>query len=87
MTKKRKPLSPLSLSLLHSLPSLLLLGLIAIGFVSLMYSEHQETVLGSQTSVPVINTEKVNERLQMLRELGKKIRSEEIEKEIELLSE
>lgn len=82
MKKKKKAISPLTLSLLHLLPSLLLLALISIGFFSLWYSEEHQLVLGNQTNQPQIKTVNSEDRLFQLKELGKKIRSESLEKEI-----
>jgi len=79
MKQRARNISPLSLSLLHLLPSLLLLVLIVVGFVSLSYSDKQKTVLGVQTALPQVKTQTVEERLQELTELEKTTKSEAVE--------
>ncbi|MFZ2202607.1 MAG: hypothetical protein WAV56_04425 [Microgenomates group bacterium] len=80
MKRKIRNISPLYLSLLHLLPSLLLLVLIVIGFVSLSYSDKHQTVLGAQTALPQVKTETVEERLDELTEVEKTTKSEAVEK-------
>lgn len=75
---KKKYTSPILLSLLHFLPSLLLLSMVAIGLFSLTWGERR-AVLGSQTSLPQIKTETVEDRLRELSGFGEKVKSEAIE--------
>ena len=75
---KKKYTSPILLSLLHFLPSLLLLSMVVIGLFSLSWGE-RKAVLGSQTSLPQIKTETVEDRLRELSGLGKTIKSEAVE--------
>ncbi len=79
MKQRRGNISPLQLSLLHLLPSLLLMVLIVIGFVSLSYSDKHKAVLGVQTALPQVKTQTVEERLQELTKLGKTTKSEAVE--------
>ena len=79
MKQKAGGISPLQMSLLHLLPSLLLLVLIVVGFVSLSYSDKQKTVLGVQTALPQVKPQTVEERLQELTELEKTTKSEAVE--------
>lgn len=79
MKRPAKSISPLQLALLHLLPSLLLLILIVIGFISLSDSDKQRVVLGTQTDLPQVKTETVENRLKELNEIGKKVNSEAVE--------
>ena len=79
MKQRARNISPLSLSLLHLLPSLLLLVLIVVGLVRLSYADKQKTVLGVQTALPQEKTQTVEERLQELTELEKTTKSEAVE--------
>lgn len=79
MKQKTRNISPLHLSLLHLLPSLLLLILIVVGFVSLSYSDKHQVVLGVQTALPSVKTQTVDERLNELNELEKTTKSEAVE--------
>ncbi|OGD71093.1 hypothetical protein A3A84_00770 [Candidatus Collierbacteria bacterium RIFCSPLOWO2_01_FULL_50_23] len=82
--RQKKYTSPIYLSLLHFLPSLLLLGLVAIGIMSLKTGE-QGAVLGSQTTLPQIKTETVEDRLGKLMEVARTVKSEAVEQaEMEL---
>ena len=67
------------MSLLHLLPSLLLLILVVVGFVSLSYSDKHKAVLGVQMALPQVKTQTVEERLQELTELEKTTKSEAVE--------
>lgn len=67
--------SPVLLSLLHLLPSLLLIGMVVIGIVSLEFGE-KKVVLGAQTTQPQIRTLTVEDRIKELSGLGAKIKSE-----------
>lgn len=80
MKQKIRNISPLHLSLLHLLPSLLLLVLIVIGFVSLSYSDKHKAVLGVQTVLPQVKVETVEDRIRELTEVGKTTDSEALEK-------
>ena len=79
MKKKEKGISPLYLSLLHLLPSLLLLILILVGFLSLSYSDKHRAVLGLQAGEPQVRTETVEDRIRELTEVGKTTDSEALE--------
>ncbi len=74
---QKKYTSPILISLLHLLPSLLLLSMVVIGLFSLSWDE-RKTILGSQTSLPQIKTETVEDRLRELSGLGEKVKSESI---------
>ena len=80
MKQRTRNISPLHLSLLHLLPSLLLLVLIVVGFVSLSYSDKDKAVLGVQTALPQVKTETVEDRIRKLTEVGKTTESEAVEK-------
>ncbi len=80
MKQRTRNISPLHLSLLHLLPSLLLLVLIVVGFVSLSYSDKHKAVLGVQTALPQVKTETVEDRIRKLTEVGKTTESEAVEK-------
>ena len=80
MKQRTRNISPLHLSLLHLLPSLLLLVLIVVGFVSLSYSDKHKSVLGVQTALPQVKTETVEDRIRKLTEVGKTTESEAVEK-------
>ena len=77
--EKKKSISPLQLSALHLLPTLLLMVLIAVGFFSLSYSNKQKAVLGAQTALPQVKTETVEDRIKELTEIGKTVNSEAVE--------
>lgn len=78
MKRKTRNISPLHLSLLHLLPSLLLLILIIVGFVSLLYSDKHQAVLGVQTALPSVKTQTVEERLDELNEVERTTKSEAV---------
>jgi hypothetical protein len=71
--------SPVLLSLLHLLPSLLLIGLVVVGIASLEFGE-KKVVLGAQTTQPQVRTLTVEDRIKELSGLGTKIKSEAIVK-------
>lgn len=78
--REKKNISPLHLSLLHLLPSLLLLLLIVIGFVSLSYSDKHRSILGAQADQPQVKTETVEDRIKELTEIDKTTNSEAVDK-------
>ena len=77
--KEKRNISPLHMSLLHLLPSLLLLLLIVIGFVSLSYSDKHKSILGAQADQPQVKTKTVEDRLRELNEVGETTKSEAVE--------
>jgi len=76
--------SPVLLSLLHLLPSLLLIGMVVIGIVSLGFGE-KKVVLGAQTNHPQVRTLTVENRIKELSGLGNKVKSEAIVRSTENL--
>ena len=76
--------SPVLLSLLHLLPSLLLIGMVVIGIVSLGFGE-KKVVLGAQTNQPQVRTLTVENRIKELSGLGNKVKSEAIVRSTENL--
>lgn len=69
--------SPIVLSLLHLLPSLLLIGMVVIGIVSLEFGE-RKVVLGAQTMQPQVRTITVEGRIKELAGFANKIKSEAV---------
>lgn len=69
--------SPIVLSLLHLLPSLLLVGMVVIGIVSLELGE-KRAVLGAQITLPQVRTLSVEDRIKELSGFGEKIKSEAV---------
>jgi len=76
--------SPVVLSLLHLLPSLLLIGMVVVAIVSLEFGE-KKVVLGAQTTQPQVRTLTVEDRIKELSGLGAKVKSETIVKATEEL--
>lgn len=83
---KTKSVSPLSLSILNLLPTLLLLALVGVGLASLSFSNEHKTVLGVQTSQSQVRTLTVEDRIKELKEATKFQKSEAAEKQEEELS-
>lgn len=83
---KTKSVSPLSLSILNLLPTLLLLALVGVGLASLSFSNEHETVLGVQTSQSQVRTLTVEDRIKELKEATKFQRSEAAERQEKELS-
>lgn len=69
--------SPILISLLHLLPSLLLIGMVVIGIFSLDLGE-KRVVLGTQTTQPQVRTMTVEDRIKELSGLEMKVKSEAI---------
>lgn len=76
---KTKYTSPILLSLLHLLPSLLLIGMLVVAVVSLGLGE-RKVVLGAQSTWPQIRTLTIEDRIKELSGLGNKIKSEAVVK-------
>ena len=81
LASRKKYTSPLVLSLLHLLPTLLLLALVGVGLVSLSFSNEHKTVLGTQTTQPQVRTLTVEDRIRELKEIGKAVKSEAAERQ------
>lgn len=77
--------SPVLLSLLHLLPSLLLIGVVVIGIISLGLGE-KKVVLGAQSTWPQIRTLTIEDRIKELTGLGNKINSEALVKAVDELA-
>ena len=73
--------SPLVISLLNLLPTLLLLAMVGIGLASLSFSNEHRTVLGAQTSQSQVRTLTVEDRIRELKEATKFQKSEAAEKQ------
>ncbi len=73
----KKDTSPISLSLLHFLPSILLIGMIVVAVLSLGFGE-KKTVLGVQTGMPQIRTLTIEDRIKELSGVASKVKSEAI---------
>lgn len=79
--------SPLFLSIIHLIPSILLLGGVSLGILNLYQKVRGEKqVLGAETSLPLKETELINVRLNELKEAATKINSKQLTNEIEKLT-
>jgi|CXWL01.1.fsa_nt_gi hypothetical protein len=78
--------SPLVVSLLNLLPTLLLLALVGVGLASLSFSDEHKTVLGAQTSQSQVRTLTVEDRIRELKEATKSQKSEAADKQEKELS-
>jgi len=81
---KRKYISPVWVSISHFLPSLVLLGLVIIGVLSLSFSSRTH-VLGAQSEAIQIRTETVEDRIKELSGVQKRVKSEAVIKESQRL--
>lgn len=77
--------SPILLSLLHFLPSVLLIAMVAIAVVGLGIGE-KRVVLGAQSTWPQIRTLTIEDRIKELSGFANKIKSESIVKATEKLT-
>lgn len=76
---KTKDTSPILFSLLHLLPSLLLLGMIIVAIISLGVGE-RSVVLGAQSSLLQIRTLTIEDRIKELSGVANRVKSEAIER-------
>lgn len=78
--------SPLVLTLLKLIPTILLLTGVGIVYANFLYlKDRDETVLGTSTELPYRRTIGIKERINELQRLGEKVNSEAVKKEIERL--
>lgn len=82
---KKKYVSPILLSLLHFLPSLLLIGMVVIALIGLRFGE-RKAVLGAQSNTPQIRTMTVEDRIKELSGATKGLKSEAVMREKENLA-
>lgn len=79
--------SPLFVSILHLIPSILLLAGVALGIFNLYQKVKSERkVLGAETNLPERETETIKQRLDQLQEAAKTINSEQLRVEIDKLT-
>lgn len=76
--------SPLFLTLLRLIPTIILLSGLAVGVGNLMF-KYNERVLGEETNLPQTKSTTVEQRLSELKALRQTINSKLLEKEIEKL--
>ncbi len=79
LSAKKKYSSPILVSLLHLLPSLLLIGMVVVALISLRLGEPR-TVLGVQTNMPQIRTMTIEDRIKELSGLGNTVKSEAVDR-------
>ena len=80
----KKDTSPILLSFLHFLPSLMLVCLVVVAILALGFSE-RKTVLGAQSNTPQIRTLTVEDRLKELTGVASKVKSEAVKRAAEEL--
>lgn len=78
--------SPLVLSLIRLIPTILLFIGVAVGLGNLINIANKgKRVLGTEGSLPYTRTLTIEERIRELKDLYEKVKSEQIQKEIEKL--